>query len=162
MSQQDGETTTIDGDTYRVLMLDPLIATDLLADLGKILGPSVAAMASGLQGGGEDQITAILDGQSDVTSSFGPSLERAIREFFERVSKEKQREFIATLAAVTVVVKDNGEAPALKAIFSVHFRGRIGALYKWLAFALKVQFQDFFSSIAPVIAAAGRKAGLAP
>lgn len=161
MSQRDEQTGTIDGDTYRVLMLDPLVATDMLADLGKILGPSMAAMAAGLGKGGQDQISAVIEGGNDASEAFGPGLERAIAGFFERVSKEKQREFINTLAAVTFVVKDNGEAPALKAIFAVHFRGRIGALYKWLGFALRVNFQDFFSSMAPVIAVAAQKAGLA-
>jgi hypothetical protein len=158
VSQNDGETETIDGDTYKVLMLDPLVATDLLADIGEILGPSLAAIGSAL--GGEDQIKSVLENTETGMADFGPALERAVGEFFKRFSKAKQREVIGILSKVTSVVKPNGEEPGLDKIFSSHFRGRLGALYKWLGFALKVQFKDFFSASAPAIAAAVRRAGL--
>jgi len=157
MTQLDADTQTIDGDVYKVHMLDPLVATDLLADLGDILGSPLAALGSGI--GGDDQIKALLDGGASE-ESFGPALERAVSEFFKRFSKGKQREIINTLAKVTFVEKGSGEAPRLDAIFAVHFRGRIGTLYKWLGFALKVQFRDFFSLSAPAIAYAVRKMGL--
>jgi hypothetical protein len=158
MSQNEGQTKTIDGDTYRVMLLDPFVATDMLADLGEVLGPSLAALASSL--GGEDQIKAIVDGTGSEALSFGVTLERAVTEFFKRFSKAKQREVINTLAKVTTVVKGVGEEPSLERVFAVHFRGRIGALYQWLGFALQVQFQDFFSSLAPGIRAAVLRAGL--
>jgi len=139
-------------------MLDPLVATDLLAGIGDMLGPSLAAIASGLKG--EDQIKSVLDSTDAGLADFGPALERAVTEFFKRFSKAKQREVIAVLSRVTFVVKPGGEEPQLDKVFSAHFRGRIGSLYKWLGFALKVQFKDFFSANAPAIAAAVRSMGL--
>lgn len=158
MSQgaQDAQTTTIDGCTYRCLMLDPLTATDMVADLGFVFGPSLGALGGALlseSGGGGDVVERFMQ---EGGESFGTALEKAVLEFFARFDKAKQREFINTLADVTFV-KEGDKEVKLSAVLAIHFRGRIASLYKWLGWALKVQFGDFFSPFGTVIARAAQK-----
>ena len=174
MSQHDGETSgDIDGFQYRVLMLDPLIAADIIADLGFILAPVAGAiggvvvkekgtsLGSLLDGtgaadlgesGGED---GELDDDEDMSgSNIDVAFERAVIGFFGRFSKAKQRELIDIMMKQTSVIMPDGKAPALASIFRVHFKGRIAAMYRWLGFAMKVQFKDFFTGPGGGISAA--------
>jgi hypothetical protein len=41
--------------------------------------------------------------------------------------------------------KDGNNWPQLKDQFEIHFMGKTGAMFKWLYFALEVQFADFLS-----------------
>lgn len=150
MSQSDYQTFVVDGDTYKIGMLDPFTAFDMVHDLAKILGPSLAALASGYE-----------QGEGDSADVKGEQLEKAITAFVQNVSREKQREFVHELAKITLVVKENGAEPSLLSIYPVHFRGRLAAQYKWFGAALKSQFWDFFSQVIPAIGAAVQKAGLA-
>ncbi len=164
MSQTDGSTKTIGTDTYKVLMLDPLTASDLLLDLTNIFGPGVSAVISGIikspdSRGAIQQLWAgvnakgeAVDQEDDVSAGgslavqdlLGDNLERAIVDFLGRLTREKQREIINTMMGVTSVQK--GEKwPELKSVFDAHFRGRPKALYAWLGFALSTQYKDFFS-----------------
>ena len=148
MSQraQDSKTVVIDGCSYSCLMLDPLTATDMVADLGFIFGPSLGALGSALlkeTGSSADTFKKLMD---EGGEGLGDALEKAVLEFFARFDKSKQREFINTLADVTYVKQGDKEVK-LSSILSIHFRGRIGSLYKWLGWALKVQFGDFFSPL---------------
>jgi hypothetical protein len=143
MSQgaQDAKTTTIDGHTYRCLMLDPLVATDMVADLGHLLGPSLGALGGALLSDPGDGAKKLMD---EGGEALGAGLEKAVVEFFSRFDKAKQREFIAQLGEVTYLVTGDKEVK-INAVLSMHFRGRVGSLYKWMGWALKVQFEDFFS-----------------
>lgn len=147
MSQTDVVEKEIDGFVYKVMMLDPLVATDLLTDIGDILAPALGALGgAAVKSKGGDAIKNLLDGDDEGTNSgMDVAFEKAVLGFFKQYSKAKQREFISLLSKVTVVETEPGKEPQLQHIFSQHFRGRIKSLYKWLAFALSVQFQDFFS-----------------
>lgn len=156
--QADTKVDTIDGDTYKVYMLDPLVASDLVADIGAIIIPSLAAI-SGNVSGDKDQLAEVLGNPEAPAPDAGNGYERAAVLFFQRFNKEKQREVIGILAKVTCLVLSDGKEPKLDSLFTIHFRGRIGAMYKWLGFALKVQFGDFFSDIVPGIQAVAQKMG---
>jgi hypothetical protein len=145
MAQTDGQSTVIDGQTYTVYPLDPLTANDILIDLGHVIGPSLGALASA----------------SDQGEPGSQLINEAIGGLFKRIEKEKMREIIDRLSKVTEVATDGGKVPQLSTIFVLHFKGRIGALYQWLWFALKVQFKDFFDLAAPAIARFGDLAGAA-
>lgn len=157
MSQgfQDAQTTTIDGHSYKCLMLDPLVATDMVADLGHLFGPSLGALGGALLSESGGAVQKLLD---EGGENFGEALEKAVSEFFSRFDKAKQREFINILSEVTFVTQGDKEIK-LNSIMAIHFRGRIGALYKWLGWALKVQFGDFFSPFGTVIARVAQKQG---
>ena len=149
MAQADVKTAEIGGETYKVYMLDPFVASDLLADLVAIIAPAAAALKGGADG--EE-----LDGLLGEAGTGSDGFERAATLFFAKFTKEKQREIIKTLSKVTVIVKGDAE-PKLDEIFSVHFRGRLALMYQWLGFALKSQFSDFFVELLPAIKAAVRK-----
>jgi hypothetical protein len=123
-------------------MLDPFTGSDLLNDIAAIMVPAIAA----------------LDMKGDSSDVGGA--ETAAQMFFSKFTKEKQREIINTLAKVTCVVSPSGAEPRLDTVFVVHFRGRLGAMYKWLFAALRVQFADFFDGMLPAIKAALAKVGV--
>ena len=165
MSQTDFEQKEIDGHVYKVMMLDPLIATDLLADLGQIMAPTMGALGGLIAKEKGDALTKMLDGfNSEDNTSIDVAVEKAIVGFFGKFTKEKQREIIGIMTKVTIIVLPDGKEPRLQDTFEVHFRGRILTLYKWLAFALKVQFQDFFSGfdISRVVRKVGRAVSSSP
>jgi hypothetical protein len=145
MSQADFEVKTIDGHLYKVYKMDPFEATDLLADIGQILAPSLGALGGFLAKETGDALSKVFEGfEADEDTNIDHAIERAVVGFFKQFDKAKQREFIAALSKVTVVQVAEGKEPNLKDVFSSHFRGRIKSLYQWLGFALKVQFSDFF------------------
>lgn len=160
MSQNDGETIQIDGADYTVYMLDPMVASDLLADLMAILAPAAASLG-GLAALGKDvrsafnELSGPAEGSNPLLDKVAPGIERAAAAFFQRFDKQKQREMISILSKVTHVGIGEKKVP-LDGVFSVQFRGKMGALYRWLWFALKVQYKDFFSSAGGAIAAAVR------
>lgn len=146
MSQVDHEVREIDGYTYKVLMLDPLLATDLLTDLCQLLAPALGALGGVMVKEKGDILQKALDGfEADDKTNIDTAFERAVLGFFGRLDKAKQREWIGMLAKVTMLVLPDGKEPMLGPVFTKHFQGRIFAMYKWMAFALKVQFRDFFS-----------------
>ncbi len=145
MAQIDTKSTIIDGVTYKVAPLDPFVANDILIDIGHVLGPSIGALA------------AIDEGAPDPAA-----LNEAIGGLFQRLEKDTMRSLIGTLAEVTEVCVGGGrDAPQLNNIMTLHFRGKLGTMYQWLWFALKVQFEDFFALAAPAIARAGALVGAA-
>ncbi len=170
MSQSDGQTLELDPTggvvRFRVLMLDPLTATDLLADIVGILGPALAAL-SGASGERDALAEALGSDPASATLSPGSSVavERAAVSFFARFSKVQQRQLIEAMSKVSFATV-RGENDAEKEVqlstagaMSLVFRGRISLLYRWLGFALKVQYSDFFTAagaaLGPVLAKMG-------
>jgi len=128
-------------------MLDPLTAADILADLGYILAPVMGSLTGAFAKGKEDLMSKAMeggfeDGEGDALSD---SLERAILGFFDRITKEKQRELFSVMAKQTYILLGDGKEPQLSQLFQEHFRGRISAMYRWFAFAMRTQFRDFFT-----------------
>lgn len=152
MSQIDGVTKTIGPDTYKIMMLDPLTSGDLLLDLTDIFGPALSAVGSALgssvlkSSDPKAAIKQLLDGEGDGAGLdvLGDNLERALVQLINKLDKAKQREIIGLLTSVTSVKKGENEWPSLDSIFTVHFQGRIKAMYQWLVFAVRTQYGDFF------------------
>lgn len=136
MSQLDAKVETIDGATYEVRMLPATRAQKLLVRLGGMLGPAFAKLAGSADGQNEE-VDAEAFGAA-VTALFASADEASV----DSVLKE--------LAAVTLV-----DGKALAPIYDVHFAGRIGTLFKWATFALRVQFADFFDALASALNEAG-------
>jgi hypothetical protein len=152
MPQTSNQSTTIDGVTYTVYMLDPLEANDLMIDIGHVIGPSLGAIVAALKG---NDTESILDAEPDPEL-----LKEAISGLFQRIEKRKMREIISMLARMTEVNID-GKSPRLDSILAMHFQGRLGKLYEWLWFAMKVQLGDFFDSAKPAISRGVQLAGAA-
>lgn len=155
MSQNDGETSEeIDGYRYRVMMLDPLVASDVLSDLGFLLAPVLGPIGGVMAKEKGDLLETVLDGADDDDgggSRIDEAIEKAVMGFFDRYSKEKQRELFKIMAKQTFVIMPDGSEPLLTSVFSIHFRGRLKSLYSWFLFAMKTQFKDFFSGQDDVI-----------
>ena len=134
-------------------MLDPFEANDILVDIGHIIGPSVGALFAAHSSDGLNMSSMLdVDPDSEMVNS-------AIGGLFQRIEKQKMRELIQKLSKVTEVSSSgNGKTPRLNTVMALHFRGRLGAMYKWLWFALKVQYADFFESAGSAIAHAGELA----
>ncbi len=121
------ETIETIGDVeYTVYPLDPLTAIDLSVDIGKTLGPAFGALFGGA--GGIEEVV-----ERKVDFGAGAAL------LFQHLDKATLRAAMKTLAKVTHA----GGVP-LDPIFAAHFHGKLGVMMRWFAFALKVQFADFF------------------
>ena len=154
MSQQDSQVSDdIDGYKYRVYYLDPLIAADIIADIGFILAPVIGSLGGVAAKERGDILGAIMDGvdsdgdAGDSGSSIDSAIERAVIGFFGRMTKAKQRELFGLMIPMTMIVESDGREPKLSANFTAHFKGRPKSMYLWFAFAMKVQFKDFFSGL---------------
>lgn len=144
MTQVDTHTTVIEGDTYEVYMLDPHTAMDLLVDLAKIAGPAI----TGLVGMATDKgLSSVLEADTS-----DPGVMEAVGGFFGKLDSALLRRLTDTMAKVTHV---NGKP--LPGIYAMHFRGRMGLLFRWLAFALKAQYADFLEGLRAVGAPGGGK-----
>lgn len=164
----DGVEKTIDGTTFKVLMLDPLVANDLLVDIGKTFGPALGAIAAALlqakdtkaawsqlmegvkgpkEAGADDlgEFAEKLDPNSRevVKSLIGSGLERAVVSLIDRIEKHKLREIIQIMETVTTV-QQGKDWPELRSVSTVLFRGRLKLMYQWLGFAIRTQYRDFF------------------
>ena len=126
----------IDGYRYRVFMMDPLSASDMVADIGAIVGPAIAALASSSGG---------LDGVMDNANP--ESIQIAANQFFSKLTKEKQRDVISKMTKLSVVIGSDGTEQKMSECFNIHFTGRLKFMYKWLLYALKVQFGDFIGGL---------------
>lgn len=162
MTQRDHETVTIDGIDYRIRFLDPLTASDIATDLCKLLAPVFGALGGNVlsEGNSKEALKSLLDGKKDNDDSQGTSesIEKAIVGLLDRLSKEQVRYLIDAMANVTEV-KQGDSWPELSSIFTIHFRGRVGSMYKWLAAAVRIQFKDFFSGMGSAITRAVQLTG---
>lgn len=141
MSQITGKTEKIGDHKYTVHMLSPMVALDLLMDLGSMVGPSLGALvdavAKGKQGG-KVGLEMLLD--ADLSADF---FSRAAGELFAHVDKGKVHVVVETLRKISEI-----DGKPLDPVFEAHFTGRLGELMRWLAFALRVQYSDFWTALA--------------
>lgn len=163
----DGETTTIGQHTYRVRHIDPLTATDITVDLAKLFGPVFAAVGGTMLAAPDTkkQLKSLLDGEKPEAPEGGEdpgtakAIERALTGLFNNLTKDQVRYLINVMMPVTEVKKGDNW-PQLETIFDVHFRGDPAGVFKWLAFAMRVNFKGFFSGMAGAIGRAARQMGL--
>ena len=160
----DAQEKTICGETFRVRMLDPLIAIELEVDILRLLGPAIGTVVASLLQA-EDSSAALgqlMDGIKSTDGSLaaigdsmdedakkamgdllGGGLERAIIGLVDRLDKAQLRQVIMLMQSVTEVKK--GEKwPELSSVATVLFRGKLKMLHQWLAFAIRTQYRDFF------------------
>lgn len=123
--------------TYRVTQLTALKARALFARLVRFIGPAAA--------------TAIGAGQLPSMGDLGGML----GELTERVSDDELGWFAARLGECSYLVGDNGKVLQLEpSVVDLHFAGALLDMFKWMAFALEVNFADFLSVLKRTQAAA--------
>lgn len=135
MSQNHSETKHIDGHEYEVFMLSPMTSIKLLTRMAKMLGPGIGPIVDAVsKGGGFEQVM-----DQDLGDAF---FSQAAEALFTRLDEDLIENVIYTMADNTMV-----GGKKLRPIFDVHFKGQLGTITKWLGFALKVQYQNFWSAL---------------
>lgn len=132
------QTKTIDGVAYAVTQLPARRAARLLNRLLRVFGPALGGLAGAAKGGASLE-TADL-------SSVGPVLEG----LFARLSEDEQDHLINELLATATV-----DGKEVLPVLDLHFQGRLGALFKLVGFAVKVNFEDFSGGLIAAAKAAG-------
>lgn len=130
MSQLDSQTKEIGGHKFEVFMLPPLDANDILIDIGKAIAPAIGKAANAL---GAAADADLLDLDVD-----NPQISAGIAALAEQITKEKMRDLIRKMASVS-----HCDGTPLPKTMEVVFRGDLPLLYRWLWFALEVNFKNF-------------------
>lgn len=129
--QSHSKKKVIGGHSYDVFMLSATAGLDTFLDLARIAGPALGIIVKGV---GLKDIKSIGDIELDNID-----FEAAARQIFQSEEKETITTIVAKLAEKTQV-----DGKPLANIYDVHFQGKIGELFRWLAFAMEVNFGDFF------------------
>lgn len=132
--------------TYTVHMLGAMEGWRLFVELASAVGPSIGVVLDALPESGSLKDFAIKaqkfadgGGIGDMDLK-GAKIEAAIRSVLQVVDPDFIQRVTEQLAKVTIV-----DGAPLPDVFELHFAGKIGSLVRWLAFALTVQYTDFFA-----------------
>jgi hypothetical protein len=124
----------IKGFRYQVTQLPASKGFRMLAELSRIVGPSMGILADATGGKLRD-----LGNVKVGSDAFG----KATEALFARLETSKVEGMLAELRSTSMVQVD-GKWIKLPDVWELHFRGRMGAYLQWVKFALEVQFSDFF------------------
>lgn len=115
------KTKSIDGVEYRVTVFPAGQGFELLFELKELFGDSIGAL-------------------------FGKNAETALAKIGGKFGKKEVLDFVLRLLAFTYA--ENATEPVgKKEVFNLHFAGRQGHLFKVIAFAVEVNFGDFFGEV---------------
>jgi hypothetical protein len=129
------QSKTIGDYTYQVTQLGARQGRRVLVTLFRAIGPAMADLAKAGKGGAEESLAAALGGLArSVTADDLDGL----CEAFAASTK---------VLLPTQTVAGAGTLPQdLSPIFDTHFRGRYSSMIGWLAFAIQVNYSDFFDA----------------
>lgn len=143
----------IDGVTYEVAMLPARASWRLLQEILRAIAPPLGVLlgevfddAASLKGiASKVKLKIVGDGDSLTGGKelSGKILEQAIEVLLKSTGPDFIDEVTDQMAKVTIVTGTEAGGK-LDKIFDVHFMGKMSSLAKWLAFALRVQYADFF------------------
>ena len=131
-------TREIRGFSYVVMQLGAGKGREVMLRLAKVTGPAIGAILAAVPGG---KLQNILD--ADVTA-LGP----AVGKIFESLSAQDLAFFCQTFGETTLVYLEENKHPRVIDVFDEHFAGNYLAMLQWLAFAVEVNFSDFFEGAA--------------
>jgi hypothetical protein len=128
--------STILGKRLRVTQLGFEDGMDLLVLLGKTLGPSIGAMLAGV----EKKAGAENLGDANVSL---PAVANGLADLASRLNTADLKHVVSALARSTRINRDgSGEKwPQLEP--EVDLAGDYAFMFRWLGFALEVNFGDF-------------------
>ena len=112
--------------TYKVTQLGAIKGRAAFLRLVKVLGPML--------GGAVDQDGKVRDKDFDLGKLFASMT----------LDEDDLTYFCDLFGERTFVVKPDGKMPRLDNVFDEHFAGQYIDMVQWLAFAVKVNFADFF------------------
>jgi len=128
-------TRTIGEHTYEVRHLPATPAYLMFLDLSKMIAPSMAAGVASITSSGS--VLQALESELD-----GDFLMCAIEGLVDRLDSAQVQSVVQQLAQHTALVVGDRK-PELSQQFELHFAGRLGEMFRWLAFAMEVNFGDF-------------------
>jgi hypothetical protein len=120
--------------TYLARQLPATKAHKLLIRIGKILGPAIGGGLDGVKGSFKD----------DAAGAIG----RAVSGLFERATPDEVDAILKEFVEYSEV-----DGKPLKSCFDLHFAGKLADMYLWFAFALEVNYSDFFGGFKQASAA---------
>lgn len=127
----------INGITYRITPLGAEKGLELFYDVAAVVGPSIGVLA-GASGLASKSLVDV------VSSAIDPAqLEQAIAGLFQRLSKERLKALMGQMVAMSMVEREGNMVP-LKAVYEIHFMGKVKDQMAFLVEALKVNLADFF------------------
>lgn len=145
---RDEHMTTIDGHRYQMTMLGATAGYRLFHRLFKMFGPSIGALID---------LVGDAKGGIENTDLSSKAAVKAIQALTDNVHEADLDHLIDQLKGQTMVGLNGSEKTVpLDSVFEAHFAGDITALFRWLIWALKVQystFQDVFATMKPPVAA---------
>ena len=134
---RETQSTTIDGDRYEMTQLGATAGYRLFHRLFKMLGPTFGKVTDALADDGNIQ---------DVNLSSDAAV-AAIEALTHHVKESDLDHVIGVLKAETSVgIGGSDKTVPLTGVFEMHFSGRIGTLFRWLAWGLKVQYASFLDA----------------
>jgi len=125
--------TTIDGKKLKVTQLGFEDGIDLISILYKSLGPSIGAMLSGIDKKPKEDL-----GSADISMD---AVSNALGELAKRLNAADLKHVVYTLAKTTRIEREPGKWPTLEP--EVDLAGDYWLMFKWLAFALEVNYGSF-------------------
>lgn len=123
--------TIIDGRRYAVTQLPAFQALDLLEQLTTLAGPALGALAKNG-----------VSGQVDFEAG-------AVRLFAGLGGGKLKAITLALLSTTTVDIGDR--SPKMLDVFDLEYAGKLSVVFRVLAFAMGVQFADFFAAAKSVL-----------
>ena len=146
-AESDAQTKKIGNYTYKVRKLPPRVANRVFLQLMKLFGPAISAVAAKATVEQGDGLKKLFDGAAaEDSADTVEAFERAFMGVIERADAEVLEWIIDEMAKVTCLVTDKGEPELSVITVDNQFRSNFFDLYKWLVFALQV---NFFSSGVP-------------
>jgi hypothetical protein len=124
---------TIDGARYKLVAFGPSKAFRLAAQLSKLVGEPMAAMATAV--GDEDKVSKVLP--------------MAVKSLMTNLDEDRVLGLIKELTSCVEVKDQSGCHPVE---FEDHFQARLGHMMKVVTAVISFQFSDLFSEIGEAIA----------
>lgn len=141
------ESRTIGSTTYHVRQLGAGDARRLLVRLTKAVGPVLGAVLEEAAGSSNVPVPKDAKGLAAL-SGFAVSrkgISRALQELSVRLTESDLEFAVKLLGGTTEIETDAGkQVPLTLERQELHFAGRMGEMFRWLAFALEVNYRDFF------------------
>ncbi len=138
MSQLESQTKSIGKHRFEVFKLPPLVAQDVLIDIGQVLAPALGKAVTAMD--------SVPDGNPLDLDIDDPRIGSGIAALGQSISKAKMRELVNTMADVT-----HCDGKPLLHVMEAVFRGDLPLMYQWLWFALQVNFGNFTGWLASAI-----------
>jgi hypothetical protein len=123
---REAQTKDINGRRYAVLPLAAGPGLKLFTKVGRLVGPAL------------EKVTTLGQARTAIFAAFGMVLERLDENDLDQIAR--------VLAKESKVQGEKGMIP-LDGVFDEHFRGDMGSLFLWLAFALEVNFGPLWDAL---------------